>query len=244
MMEPVPATSEGIDDTPTVEILLVDEQLIFCEGLRKLFEGERGFRVVASAADPDEAVRLVEAHKPDIVIVSLTGRPLVRLLQMLQDLTAAGHPARTIVLTTALEKTLIFQLSQIGVSGILLEQTSPQVLFDSVRSVVSGYCWLGRERLHDLAESLRPLNPAPRNRFRLTPRELEIAESVRRGDTNRTIARRLGITHYTVKHHLTNIFTKVGVCTRLQLAVFAIDQNLAEGLRVGDYPPATDGSPH
>src|SRR5467141_4537388 len=107
---------------------------------------------------------------------------------------------------------------------------------------MGGSCWLGRERLDDLAEGLRDLNPPSSNRFGLTEREFEVLEGVRRGDTNRTIARRLCITHDTVKHHLTNIFTKIGVCTRLQLAVFAIDQNLAEGLRVGDYPPATDGS--
>jgi len=147
-------------------------------------------------------------------------------------------------LTTALEKAHMLKSPPIGLSGILLEQTSPQVLFESVRSVVGGYCFRGHERLHDLAEGLRPLNPANRNRFGLTPRELEIAESVRRGDTNRTIARRLGITHDTVKHHVTNIFTKVGVSTRLQLAVFAIDHDLSQDARVGDHTRTVDGSPH
>jgi two-component system, NarL family, nitrate/nitrite response regulator NarL len=244
MMEPLTATSERVTDTPAIEILLVDEQLIFCEGLTKLFEGEPGFTVVASTCDPDRAAQLADAHKPDIVMVGLTGRPLLRLLQMLQERTAAGNPARIIVLTTALEKAHLFQLPRSGVSGILLEQTSPQVLFESVRSVVAGYCWLGRERLHDLAEGLQPLSPANRNRFGLTPRELEIAEAVRRGETNRTIARRLSVTHYTVKHHLTNIFTKVGVSSRLQLAVFAIDHDLSQGLRAGEHPPATEGGCH
>jgi DNA-binding NarL/FixJ family response regulator len=230
MMELLSATTtERVDDTPTIEILLVDRQLILCEGLRKQLHGEPGFNVVASACDPDEAVRLVEAHKPDIVIVRLTGRALVRLLQMLQALTAAGNPTRTIVLATALEKTDIFQLLQIGVSGILLEQASPQLLFDSVRSVAGGYCWLGREQLDDLVEGLRRLNPTNRNRFGLTPRELEITESVRSGNSNRMIARKLGITLNTVKHHLTNIFRKVGAGTRVQLAVIAINRNLCQG---------------
>ena len=243
-MEPVTATSERVDDTPTIEILLVDEQLILCEGLRKLIEGEPGFNVVGSTGDPEEAVRLVEDRKPDVVIVSLTGRPLVRMLQMLQELTAAGHPARTIVLTAAPEKTPIFQSPHIDVSGILFERTSPQVLFDCVRSVVGGYYWLGRERLGDLAEGLRHLNQANENRFGLTSRELEILEGVRRGDTNRTIARQLCITHDTVKRHLTNIFTKVGVCTRLQLAVFAIDHKLSRDLTMEDHTRTSDGSRH
>jgi two-component system nitrate/nitrite response regulator NarL len=239
MMEPLTAMRESarVNDTPTIEILLVDEQLILCEGLRTLIEGEPGFSVVASACDPHEAGRLVETHKPDIVIVSLTGRPLVRMLQTLQELTGAGNAARTIVLTTALEKTHILQLPQIGVSGVLLRETSPQVLFASIRSVGGGSCWLGRERLDDLAEGLRHLNAANKSRFRLTPRELEIIESVRRGDTNRKIARQLCITQDTVKHHLTNIFTKVGVRTRLQLAVFAIDHKLSQGPKVEGPPP-------
>jgi two-component system nitrate/nitrite response regulator NarL len=244
MMESLTATKERVNDTPTIEILLVDDQLILCEALRKLIEGEPDFNVVASACDPDEAVRLVEAHKPDIVIVSLTGRSLVRMLHTLQELTAAGNLARTIVLTTTLEKTHIFQLPQIGVSGILLRETSPQVLFASIRSVGGGSCWLGRERLDDLAEGLRHLNPTNKNRFRLTPRELEIIEAVRRGDTNRKVARELCITPDTVKHHLTNIFTKLGVCTRLQLAVFAINHNLGQGLKVGAHPRKIDGSRH
>jgi len=244
MMEPSTVTSERVDDTPAIEILLVDEQLILCEGLRKLIEAEPGFTVVGATCDPDEAVRLVEDCRPDIVIVSLTGRPLVRLLQMLQELTTAGHPARTIVLTTALEKTSIFQSPHVDVSGILFERTSPQVLFDSVRSVMDGHCWLGRERLDDLAEGLRDLNPPSSNRFGLTEREFEVLEGVRRGDTNRTIARRLCITHDTVKHHLTNIFTKIGVCTRLQLAVFAIDHKLPQALKVGDHTRTSDRNRH
>ena len=96
-MEPVTATSERVDDTPAIEILLVDEQLILCEGLRKLIEAEPGFTVVGATCDPDEAVRLVEDCRPDIVIVSLTGRPLVRLLQMLQELTTAGSSLQHVI---------------------------------------------------------------------------------------------------------------------------------------------------
>ena len=138
----------------------------------------------------------------------------------------------------------LVQSPHVDVSGILFERTSPQVLFDSVRSVMGGSCWLGRERLDDLAEGLRDLNPPSSNRFGLTERELEILEGVRRGDTNRTIARRLCITHDTVKHHLTNIFTKIGVCTRLQLAVFAIDHKLPQALKVGDHTRTSDRSRH
>jgi two-component system, NarL family, nitrate/nitrite response regulator NarL len=80
--------------------------------------------------------------------------------------------------------------------------------------------------LSDMAEAVVRPAPLDRTRFRLTPRELEIVDAVRRGDTNKTIARQLSITENTVKHHLTTIFGKVGVFTRLQLAVFAINHKL------------------
>jgi two-component system, NarL family, nitrate/nitrite response regulator NarL len=225
MMEPVPATSERIDDTPRIEILVVDEHLIFREGLRKLLEGEPGFTVVGDASSPGDALRAVEAHKPHIVIVSLAGRSLVRLLQALH-LGAEHHPARRIVLATAIERRHIVQAMELGVSGMLLKDTSAQLMFESVRAVAAGHCWIGREQFTDLAQVLVRPAPISKTRFRLTPRELEIVDAVRRGDTNKTIARQLSITENTVKHHLTTIFGKVGVFTRLQLAVFAINHKL------------------
>ena len=85
-MDTEPVAPAGANDPPTVQILLVDEHLIFREGLRKLLEAERGFTVVGDASGPDDGQRAVEEQKPDIVIVSLTGRWLARLLQTLHDL--------------------------------------------------------------------------------------------------------------------------------------------------------------
>jgi len=221
-----PVASVGAHDTPTVRILLVDEHLIFREGLRKLLEGEPGFIVVGDASGPDDARRAVEEHKPQIVIVSLTGRPLVRLLQSLHDLRAGHHRARTIVLTKAIGRKHIVQAMQLGVSGMLVKDTSSQLMFESVRSVVAGHCWIGREPLTDMGDALLRPAPTDKTRFRLTSRELEIIDAVRRGDSNKDIARQLSITENTVKHHLTTIFCKVGVFSRLQLAVFAINHKL------------------
>ena len=225
-MDTEPVAVAVANDTPPVQILLVDEHLIFREGLRKLLEGEPGFAVVGDAAGPDEARRAVDEQKPDVVIVSLTGRPLARLLQTLHDLRGEHHRVRTIMLTTAIERRHIVQALQLGVSGMLLKDTSARLMFDSVRSVVAGHCWIGGEQLTNMAEALvRPVSTS-KTRFRLTPRELEIVDAVRRGDTNKTIAQQLSITENTVKHHLTTIFGKVGVFTRLQLAVFAINHKL------------------
>jgi two-component system, NarL family, nitrate/nitrite response regulator NarL len=220
-----------------VNILLVDEYVIFREGLRKLLEAEPDFTVVGDAADPEEAVRVSRETQPDVLISGLSGRPLIRMMRTLQQQSAGAdpHAVRTIVLTTTIEKTQMVQALQLGVSGILLKETSSQLLFESVRSVAAGECWVGRERLTDLVESLRqattrggrPIRPA---RFGLTPRELEVVDAVRRGETNKAIARRFAITEDTVKHHLTRIFDKVGVFSRLELALFAINHGLRQDI--------------
>lgn len=215
-----------------VEILLVDDHLIFREGLRRLLEDEPDFSVVAHVSEPDEALRVAVELRPDILITGLSSRPLVRMMQSLQQTSGdADRPLRTIVLTTEIEKTHMVQALQLGVSGILLRDSSAQLLFESIRGVMAGECWVGRERLTSLVESLRRPGasldrPSAKTRFGLTARELEIVASVRRGETNKAIARRYSIREDTVKHHLTRIFDKIGVYSRLELAVFAINQGL------------------
>jgi two-component system, NarL family, nitrate/nitrite response regulator NarL len=218
----------------TVDILLVDEHLILREGLRKLLEGEPDFSVIGDVSDAEEAVRAARDLKPDVLIAGLSGRPLIRMMQTLhEEAGSASHQVRTIVLAASIEKTHIAQALQLGVSGILPKETTSQMLFESVRSVAGGDCWIGRERLADLVETMRhPPAAAERQvrkaRFGLTPRELEIVAAVRRGETNKAIARRFSITEDTVKHHLTRIFDKIGVFTRLELAIFAINFNLVQ----------------
>jgi two-component system, NarL family, nitrate/nitrite response regulator NarL len=216
--------SEASAMTSSIRILLVGEQPVFREGLTTLFEREGGFTVVGAAAEPEETVKAIRDLEPDVLLVSLTGRLLARVLQTLHVLTVAGHSARTIVLTASTPKNQFAQWQQLGVCGILLKDTSAGVMFESVRSVAAGRCWLGHEPLEDLRAAIEQRSAAGAHPSGLTPREREIVDAVRRGATNRHIASELGITLDTVKHHIANIFTKVGVLTRLQLAVFAMDR--------------------
>jgi DNA-binding NarL/FixJ family response regulator len=219
--------------TAPIDIVLVGEQLIVREGLRKLLEGDAGFRVVADAADADQAVTLIAAHKPHVVIVSLSSRRFPRTLRPLQHMIASCSHARTILMTTTIDRAQIAHAHLLGVSGILLRETSPQLLFDSVRSVARGRCWLGCEPVNELAEPAARRRSFQDNRFGLTERELEVVEGVLRADSNKSIAQRLSIAEPTVKQHLSNIFTKVGVMTRLQLAIAARQFGLTRGVATG-----------
>jgi two-component system, NarL family, nitrate/nitrite response regulator NarL len=229
-MESTAFAEERVNCTAPIDVLLLGDQLIFREGLRKLFEGEPGFNVVGDASDADQAMKAIADLSPDIVIVSLSGRLLPRMLRKLEEL-AGGSQVRTILLTT-IENKHIAQAQELGVSVVLMSETSPQVLFDSARSVAAGRTWLRRGPLNDLADGRRHRSAIHGNRFGLTDRELEVVQAVRRGDSNKKIASQLSITSDTVKRHLTNIFSKVGVVTRVQLAVFAQDHKLTPAASV------------
>src|SRR5437868_15300278 len=100
-----------------IDVVLVAEQRILREGLRKLFEGEAGFSVVADTPDPDDALKSITNLEPHVVIVSLSGRLLAQMMRTLLDLTAASNRARTILLTTTIENGDIARARQLGVSG-------------------------------------------------------------------------------------------------------------------------------
>jgi two-component system, NarL family, nitrate/nitrite response regulator NarL len=217
-------------DTPAIKVLLASEHLIVREGLRKLLEAEPGVAVVGEVSDPQEALTVTRAVKPDVVIVGFCGRLLIKTLRSLRQLAPAGEYGRVIVLAPRIDKKQTIQALQLGVGGILLKDTSARALAESVHKVAAG------ERIgapHDLTGS----GDTPHHtdgsggtaqQFGLTSRELDIVAAVRRGDSNRAIARRLALSEDTVKHHLTSVFDKTGVGSRLELAVFAMQYGLGD----------------
>jgi len=217
-------TPEGI------RVLIADDHPIFRQGLRTILEAEDGFVVVAEAGDGNEAVRLARDHQPDVLLLDLA-MPGVSGMEALAELAAAPTPVRTIMLTAAIEKAEIVKALQLGAAGVVLKSSSTDLLFKSIRSVMAGQHWIGRDAVSDLVQALRaqigstPEKPA-RERFGLTRREIEITSSVVAGLSNREIARKLSLSEDTVKHHLTNIFNKMGASNRLELALFAVHHRL------------------
>ena len=217
-----------------IRILVADDHPIFRDGLRKLLEAEPDFRVIGEASDGQEAVKLAHELKPDILLLDLA-MPRQPGLDALRELTAASTPVRTILLTVAIEKAQLVEALQLGARGVVLKETSTELLLKSIRSVVAGQYWVGREAVTDLVRVLRDLIPAAgeeakKKAFGLTPRELEVVSAIVLGYTNKDIARKFTISEDTVKHHLTNIFDKVGVSNRLELALFSIEHRLVGSL--------------
>jgi two-component system nitrate/nitrite response regulator NarL len=216
----------------SIRILIADDHAIFRDGLRRLLEAEPGLRVIGEAADGEEAVKLARQLKPDILLLDLA-MPRTPGLEALRELGTAATPVRTLLLTAAIARPQILEALQLGARGVVLKESATQLLLKGIRAVMDGQYWVGQDSVSDLVKTLRDLSPGtaedPRKKtFGLTPRELEIVSAIVGGYSNRDIAQKFAISEQTVKHHLTNIFDKLGVSSRLELALFAVNHSLIE----------------
>lgn len=211
---------------------MADKQTIFREGLSNLLSKEPDLEVVAGAADGREALKLASELKPDILLLdSIT--PIYSAIDVLRRLASHGERIRVLVLATAQERARISGVFRLGARGVVLRESATEVLIEAIRSVVKGMYWNVDHEAGDLEVVFRELaepeaKAARPKTFGLTPRELEIVSAVVSGHSNRQIAERISISEGTIKHHLTNIFDKLGVYNRLELALFAIHHGLAQ----------------
>lgn len=219
-------------DSKRTKLVIADDHPIFRDGLRRLLEMETAFAVVGEAANGAEAVTLVEQLEPEILLLDLA-MPKLPGLETLRELAQMHKQTRTILLTAAIERRQIVEALQCGARGVVMKDCATDVLLRAIETVLLGGYWVGREAVDDLSAYLarQAAADAPRARsdFGLTRRETEILSAIVAGLSNKDIANRFSLSEDTVKHHLTNIFDKVGVSSRLELALFAINNRLTEG---------------
>jgi DNA-binding NarL/FixJ family response regulator len=212
-----------------LQILIVDDHRIFREGLRKLLEAEPNFRVAGEAGDGAEAVRKVRQLRPDLILLDLS-MPGMHGLDALRELTEQATTTRILLLTAAIEKDELVTALQLGARGVVMKDSASTVLLEAIHAVMAGQFWVDRGGVSNLVDALRSrLGGAPQRPpqdFGLTARELEVIAAVVAAHSNRDIAQKLSISEKTVKGHLTNVFNKVGVSNRLELALFALHHHL------------------
>jgi DNA-binding NarL/FixJ family response regulator len=225
-----------------IRIVVADDHPIFRDGLCKLLALEEDFEVVAQASDGRQVLDVLQQYEPDILLLDLK-MPGLDGLATLQRLQSARNKTRVIVLTASDDKNEFVQAMKLGTSGIVLKQTATELLIKSIRKVHAGEIWLDS---HTTAAVIRqfvaaedtPPAPAPtsqgqtsrdRERSPLSSREREIVALVAQGFKNKEMAEKMFISEQTVKNHLHNIFDKLGVSDRLELALYAIHNNLHGG---------------
>ena len=206
-----------------IRIIIADDHAIFRDGLRRLLVSEKDFTVVAEAADGKEAVRLTRELNPDILLLDLA-MPRVPGMEALRELSQAKSPAYVILLTAAIQPFEVTGALQLGARGVVLKSSPPELLLKSIRAVSEGQHWVEGEVLTDWAR----IGRKPAGVAGLTSREVEIISAIQSGNSNREIAARLSISEETVKRHLSNIFGKLGVSSRLELALLATRHNLGQ----------------
>jgi two-component system nitrate/nitrite response regulator NarL len=212
-----------------IKVLIADDHPVVRIGLRNMLQSDGHMKVVAEAKDGAEALNMARTLRPDILLLDLA-MPKVAGLEALRELTGDETQTRTIVLTGSVDKRQILEALQLGARGVVLKDAVVEHLSACIRAVMQGQYWLeGRpvqnlvQVLHDLAAQTAP---PPRKTFGLTARELQVVTLITEGSTNKHIAQTFGISEETVKRHLTNIFNKLGVGNRLELALFALNHSL------------------
>lgn len=217
------------NDPNPIRLVIADEHPIFRQDLRRSLESEPGVHIIGEASDADGALQLARQAKPDILLVDFA---LSQRFELKNQNEYASHlpPVRVVVTVVAIDKTHVVEAFRLGAHGLVLKQSTPAVLLKSIRSVMAGEYWLERESVGVLVEALRESlthgngKKSPKD-YGLTRREVDIITKIAGGRSNKEVGEEFAISERTVKHHLTNIFGKVGVSSRLQLALFAVNQH-------------------
>ena len=204
-----------------IRLILADDHPIVLDGLEQLFRLEPDFQVVARCRDGEEALREVRSCRPDVLVLDIR-MPRRDGLEVLRTVRLEELPTRVVLLTAAVEEEQLVEALRLGVGGVVLKEMAPQLLVEAIREVHAGRRWLDKGSMdRALGRLLQREESSQKAAETLTPRELEIVRMVASGLRNRAIADKLFIREGTVKIHLHNIYQKIAVDGRLELAVYA-----------------------
>ena len=215
-----------------IRILIIDDQLVVREGLRMLIENHPGTKVVAMARTCSEALEIIARERLDVIILDLElgGQSAISFIPQLRE---ASNTARILVLTGAGDSETHQQAAKYGAVGVVLKENAADILLKAIEKVYQGEAWLDRMTIGNLLQQLSSkhqdtVDPRTQKISSLTERERQVIALIAEGLKNRQIAERLFISPTTVTHHLSSIYSKLGVSDRLELVIYAFANKLAK----------------
>ncbi len=216
-----------------IRIVLADDDAMFRGMCRDLISCEPDMEIIAEMYDPDQVPVFVATRKPDILLLSLAiGRQ--RGFEVLEHIYSLRLPTRVIAVCRPESQADGVRAVRTGSHGLLPQNTAPELILKCIRKVYDGELWLDRVTTAEVLAQLTHEAQPPRfdrdpKTNPLSPREREIVALVTQGLKNRELADRLVISEQTVKNHMHNIFDKLGVSDRLELALYAVHHGLQNG---------------
>lgn len=211
-----------------VRVLIADDGTIFRESLGFVLESKHGFQVVGSCADAESVLALAPTSSPDILLLD-SSICRTQTTDVLCELKNLNLDVKVVLLCPLASREEMVAALRLGVRGIVLKSESTDVLVQCIQKVARGEYWLSKDGVADLVNAVCGGGNGkllPQNKYGLTPREGEIISAVLEGYSNPEIAASLSLSEHTVKHHLSNIFDKLGVYSRLELALFAVNHSI------------------
>jgi len=198
-------------------------------GVGNLLQRDTSLEITGEANTREEAIAKAIELEPDILLLDVNMLQL-QGLEAMHTALADVSGSKIILLTATISVADMMKILEAGVRGIVPEDSLTDQLIPAIRGVAAGHYWIEGRRALELPDALNGLTqeitPPEATNFGLTPRELEVVRCIVEGCSNRDIAQQFQLSEETVKRHLSNVFDKTGVSTRLELALFAIQHQL------------------
>ena len=214
-------------NTPTVRVLIADDQTLFRVGLARLLEEDERVKIVGQAGDGAEAVKLAGSLKPDVVLMDLK-MPNLDGIEATRQI-ASAHPAVKVLLLTTFEAdNHVIQALKAGASGYILKDSRPDSIVSSLLAVMAGERVMASAVANRVLEMLTGTTTPKEFYDGLTGREIEILKLLAGGMANKQIAYKLKISEKTVRNHVSNMYEKLNIYDRSQAVLYAVRKGLVE----------------
>lgn len=213
-----------------IRVLLVDDHTLFRSGIKSLLQRDDAFEVVGEAGDGLEGIKRARSLKPAVVLLDLH-MPGVSGLEAVKVISEEMPEVSVLMLTVSEDAQDLVEALRAGACGYLLKNIETDTLVDAIRRAAQGESVVSQPMMGKLIAGVRnpPRVEAAGERDRFSPRERDILAALAQGDSNKEIARQLDLAESTVKIHVQNIFKKLNMSSRVQVALYAVEHGYGHG---------------